>query len=324
MLCTAISDAYRTDERADVYEALTRVLGPGQADWTTKGVYAYWDFDSHELLYVGLANDLPGRFAQHNGITRHAGGNKTVEIAGYFATRERLGFTVLIQSKAVQILEDINAIDPTLGAVARNIIEVGEGQLIEMHRLVHGRWPAWNKTGGAKAGQRWATAARGLLDVLSLSRDSLFTARRPLRVVAEDLRIRFYESTVHASRMRAVMGAHFVGRMPTGEEEIQELVMKSLMLREGHLVQDLDTTDDEIRRWVALLGTPEQWEKDAREHRARFFEAVGEGPLPQREQQMVELLDATISEAAPTAHIDATADILRSGYLDRPLLLDEG
>src|SRR5690242_6308384 len=68
MLCTAISDTYRTDERAEVDDALAMILGPGQPNWTTTGVYAYWDFESRELLCVGLANDLSGRSAQHNRI----------------------------------------------------------------------------------------------------------------------------------------------------------------------------------------------------------------------------------------------------------------
>lgn len=323
MLCTAISDAYRTDQRAEMHDALERILGPGQSDWTPTGVYAYWDPGSHEILYLGLASNLPERFGQHNGLVSHRGGNKTAEIGRHFAQREKLGITVLVQSKAIKFLEDVAAVDPTLGSVARDLIGVGEGQLIEMHRLVYGAWPAWNKTGGSRRGQRWATPATGLLDALSLRRDSLFTARRRLRAVADDLRVRVFESTIHAARMRAVMGAHSVGSPPGTPEERQEVVMKALMLRDGHIVQDLTSTDDEIRRWVALLGTDEQWAQDALEHRRRFFEAVGPRELSARDRKVVSILDEAITDAAPPIHLMATRDILDTGYLDRALDLDE-
>lgn len=65
-------------------------------------MYAYWDRETHELLYLGLASDLPGRFAQHNGLVKHSGGNKTKEINAYFTDHEHLGFTVLLQGKAIE------------------------------------------------------------------------------------------------------------------------------------------------------------------------------------------------------------------------------
>lgn len=158
------------------------------------GVYAYWDVNTHELLYLGLATDLIGRFAQHNGLVKHSGGNKGREIDSHFASHELLGITVLVQSKAIAILEQVQQISLLLGATASGLVATGEGQLIEIHRLVHGHRPRWNKTGGARDGKRWATQASGLLDVLALRRDSLFTARAPLRTVADDLRVRFFEA----------------------------------------------------------------------------------------------------------------------------------
>lgn len=59
MLCTVIYDAYKTSERAEVHEALSTLLSPGQRDWSPKGVYAYWDRTNHDILYLGLASELP-------------------------------------------------------------------------------------------------------------------------------------------------------------------------------------------------------------------------------------------------------------------------
>ena len=94
MLCTVIHDAYTADEQSEVHEALSTLLSAGQPDWSAKGVYAYWDRAGHDILYLGLASDLPSRFAQHNGLVNHGGGNKAKEIRDYFSGHERLGFTM--------------------------------------------------------------------------------------------------------------------------------------------------------------------------------------------------------------------------------------
>lgn len=322
MLCTAIWDSYRSDERSDVLDALSTILGPGQPDWSSKGVYAYWDRQTHDLLYLGLATDLPVRFAQHNGLVSHTGGNKKKQIDAYFAENELLGFTILIQSKAIAVMENIAQLDFTLGATAREVIAVGEGQLIEMHRLVYCSRPPWNGVGGSRDGARWATAAPALLEILAARRGSLFVARRSLRDLAESLRSRFFESTIHAARMRAVMETHEVGRLledlpKHNSEEIFRIISRSIMLRDGHIVQELDTSDDGIKRWLELLGDPEHWVREAAELRARLEESTEEDPPPgSRDRQLTDYLDSIISQAAPPAHIAATREILSTGYLD--------
>jgi len=297
------------------------LLGWGQPDWATEGVYAYWDTTTHDLLYLGLASDLPTRFAQHNGLKGHSGGNKTEEIAAYFGQREHLGFTVLLQSKAVAIWEEVAKLDPLLGAKASELIAVGEGQLIEMHRLVHGHWPPWNKTGGAKAGQRWATNASALLDILAGRRDSLFAARRSLRDLTPDLRARVFESTIHTSRMRVIMNAHDIGLVAADEKEAIEVITKSFMLRNGHLLQDLDASDEDIRHWIGELADPTVWQAEAAKWRGLVEEAMGTRPLTGRDRALADYLDSVVSEAVPRIHLAATRDLLSTGYLDdRPQL----
>jgi hypothetical protein len=326
VLCTALSDAYKDGERREVHDALEILLSPSQPDWSPKGVYAYWDYETHDLLYLGLASDLRSRFAQHNGLVRHGGGNKQKEIDAYFATKERLGLTVLLQSKAVAIWEEVAAIDFTLGGTASEIIAVGEGQLIEMHRLVHGARPPWNKTGGSRDGKRWAEKAPALLDILAARRDSLFVARRTLREVAWNIKWRFYEATIHAARIRAVMDAHGVMGIPPGiasgdSEAAIHFIQQSMMLREGHIVQELDESDEVIRRWLELLGDPEHWERERADHRALLEEMTSGTPLDARSRELADYLDSVIDQAAPPSHILATRDILETGYLDDQLQL---
>lgn len=321
VLCTVIHDSYTGDERCQIRDALERLLSPGQPDWSPKGVYCYWDRTSHEILYLGLASELPDRFAQHNGLVSHAGGNKKREINDYFSRNQRLGFTIIIQSKAIGLMEQIQKLDPTMGATAARTIAVGEGQLIEMHRLVHGKWPAWNRTGGAASGKRYAKHAPALLELLAARRDSLFAARSTLRTVADDLHVRLLEATIHASRMRAMMEAHGIAKIPRPGERIEaSRIERSFMLRDGHLVEELDPSDAAIRRWLELLGKPEHWRQEAAGWQ-KALEAMPGRPLQANEKAVQAILDSVVSEAAPRSHILATAELLEGTYLDERVVI---
>lgn len=315
-----MSDAYRTDERGEIHTALSAVLGDGQPDWMPTGVYAYWDVETHELLYLGLATDLIGRFAQHNRLVRHTGGNKADEIDAHFDQHEYLGFTVLVQSKAVRVLEEVRRISPLMGADASSMTAVGEGQLIEIHRLVHGRWPAWNKIGGARDGKRWATEAAGLLEVLALRRDSLFTARRPLRTVARDLRVRLFEAAVHTARLRTVMGPMPRFSSAASEEEVKEGILHSIMLRDGRLVADLAATDREIRDWLVRLSEPGSQQREAAELRALVEEQMA--GAPEADRRMFDFIDQVVAESVDDPRqLHASRALLEDAYLDSPLIL---
>lgn len=68
--------------------------------WASSGIYCYWDYESREILYVGLAIDLTERFKQHNGMFPGIDLNtcKRREIDEYFRQKERIGFSVVLQS----------------------------------------------------------------------------------------------------------------------------------------------------------------------------------------------------------------------------------
>lgn len=280
-------------------------------------MYAYWDRDTREILYLGLASDLDRRFAQHNGLVRHSGGNKIAKINEYFGDHERLGLSILLQSKAIGLMEQIREIDFTLGSTATGTIAVGEGQLIEMYRVAHGKRPAWNATGGSSQGKRYATEADALLQVLTGQRQSLFAARRPLRTVTDDLRVRLFEATIHRARMRAVMEANGMAAMPMPvEHEVDPATIeRSIMLRDGRLLADLDASDSDIRRWLTQLADPDYWRREAAAWRAAFERDAPRELLP-KERQVLDLLYATSAEGAPPQHVAATAGIFETGYLD--------
>ena len=255
MLCTVIWDVYRDDERRNVWVALQDLLPEHSPDWSRKGVYAYWDPGSRELLYVGLATNLPERFAQHNGLVSHSGGNKLNAIESWFGGHDRLGFTLLLQAAAVEILDVLYQLSHTLGAESAGITRIAEGQLIELHRLEHGHRPPWNSVGGSALGARWATpSGRSVIRLLSASDSSLFVARRTLRDLVTDHQARRLEVLVHAARMRALMESHQLDNYDVDPKEVTAKIERFLMLREGKLIDELNSTDEQIRNWVRRLA----------------------------------------------------------------------
>ena len=222
---------------------------------------------------------------------------------------------IVIQGAAVAIHDRLTELDFTLGIRSDELIGVGEGQLIETHRLVHGRRPRWNKTGGSKQGKRMANAATALLDILAARRVSLFVARRNLRDLAADADAQAYEAALHASRMRATMDAHEVGQVPDDPEQLIRAISRSVMLNAGHLLDELDAADDVIVDWLHKLGDPAYWKREAAENRRRLEALRGE-PLRGHEREVADILDALFSQATPPEHIAATKAIFETGYLN--------
>lgn len=322
MLCTIVWDVYRDDERGQVWRALQDLIPADSPDWSQKGIYAYWDPDTHELLYVGLAAYLPERFAQHNRLVSHSGGNKADKIDEWFSQHDQLGLTILMQGAAVETAGDLNSIDPLLGIDVGGVSRIAEGQLIELHKQAHGRWPAWNGVGGAVQGAEWARpSARSVISLLSAADENLFVARRPLRVLIGDRDALRYEALEHAARMEALMERHQVddaAHLPPHERV--EQIRRFLMLSAGKLVDDLVGLDELIRTWVERLS-------DADAMALRRFGPILEMQRMAKESENIKdqrssmfiarlLLDGNDSADAETA-----AEVLTSGDLDRGPIL---
>lgn len=320
MLCTVISDLYSRDEKRALADALDELLAAGSPDWSRKGVYAYWDSDTHELLYVGLAIDLPDRFRQHNDLQATGGGTKKAEIDAYLAVKPRLGFTVVIQAAAVELLGIINRLDPLLGAQPDEVIAVGEGQLIQMHKLVTGSRPKWNKKGGSVQGQRMATASKSLLDVLTARDDRLFVARRTLRELADDAQAQRFEAAIHTARMQTVMEAHgIIGHLPP-EEVTVGTIEKMLLISRGHIVDDLEASDASIRDALERIVDNSARKRELAEMREQLDVLRGEDLQP-HEEAVAALLAGLMAEGAPTEEAVTVKEIFDCGYLDQRIQL---
>jgi hypothetical protein len=161
----------------------------------------------------------------------------------------------MLQAAAVAMLDIMQELSVTMGASSDGIIALGEGQLIELHRKETGIRPPWNGVGGATRGRDLAVdTGTSLIPILSAARDSMFVARRSLRDLADDERALIWEATIHAARMRAVMEAHDVRGLPTtGEQDVSRRIEQLILMRMGHLVDDLSPSDATVIDWLRRI-----------------------------------------------------------------------
>lgn len=62
-------DAYTKEEKEEIAEALDDLCSPNDNyGWASAGIYSFWDYNTKEIFYIGLAVDLTERFKQHNGL----------------------------------------------------------------------------------------------------------------------------------------------------------------------------------------------------------------------------------------------------------------
>src|SRR5687768_10054737 len=100
MLVTWVRDVYTDIQRSEMRAAIDSIASPNTYDgFASNGIYVFFDPESREVLYIGLARDLSERFAQHNGLVRmREDGCKVRQIAAWFETHDRLGYAAALQS----------------------------------------------------------------------------------------------------------------------------------------------------------------------------------------------------------------------------------
>jgi hypothetical protein len=188
MLAMVIRDVYSYAERWDFRASLKTLLPTSGNIWSPAGVYCFWDPQSHDALYVGLASNLANRFAEHNGIRRGTG-NKSRQVKEWFRSHDRLGYSIVVQSAVSD--------DKYEGASRR-----GEGQLIEGHRLRFGSIPPWNQMGASLEGSAKAGVLTGAwFDMLTGRQDSLVVSRRTIRGLNMDWDAEMKESDLLVARV---------------------------------------------------------------------------------------------------------------------------
>jgi hypothetical protein len=212
-----ILDVYRQDQAADVRDALEGLLGPESLSaWSTGGVYLFWNPANREPLYVGIAEDFPLRFAQHNGLRScPAAGCRRNQIEEYFAEHDELGYTVvalssLSQQNTARQRRSLNLKDRELielnEALSAEVVEETralEGRLIAATKLHFGEIPAWNTAVG-RLPRKLPDLDDASLGVAVGAGDVLLQARRTIRELGSNHEWSMFEERLHGARISAV------------------------------------------------------------------------------------------------------------------------
>lgn len=168
MFGTVIIDSYTQSDTESLALAIDDICCPcDHYGWASAGIYCFWNYDTHEVLYIGLASDLHIRFKQHNGLLSMKDGCKYNQIKEYFNFYNKLGYTIFVQSPLAQplvnrnkpmyqkIANEINSnVNDMISTQGRDDIKCVEGILIEAYNQYYGKLPIWNKIGGCLAGQK--------------------------------------------------------------------------------------------------------------------------------------------------------------------------
>ncbi len=228
MLATFIINQYSAVDTTALAEAVEELCSPkDDYGWSSSGIYSFWNTETKEMLYVGLAIDLPLRFQQHNGLSPCLENCcKRSQISEHFQTHGLLGYSIFVQSTLQQaishrwenanagklewIAENFGFFDPEdvkedFNHDVINALRTTEGAMLAAHKKDHGRFPAWNKMGGAKRkfSNTELDTARHLLRSVTHAqpRYDPHIARSSLREMAKDSIKQRYEMYLHAVRM---------------------------------------------------------------------------------------------------------------------------
>lgn len=252
LFATIISDAYRTDEKHLIADALDDLCNPRDSyGWSSAGLYSFWDYTTREVLYIGLAVDLEERYRQHNSLLPiDPNSCKKEKIDSYFKSREKLGYSIFVQSLLSQPItsknqgvwgdfsgEDFSVID-LRSSKDRDDLKTVEGILIESYRMKHGVFPPWNSVGGSVKGQRRATI--GNYDIVqSFSKQSVLVSKSTIRELSEDPVLEGYENTLFTARFQMLYAGMTWGEALDFTRRHDSMGRIDEMIRNGYFNKEL-------------------------------------------------------------------------------------
>ncbi|HYE11425.1 MAG TPA: hypothetical protein VEF53_14745 [Patescibacteria group bacterium] len=220
MFGTIIMDAYSKGEERSMSDYLDEICSPRDSwGWSSAGIYSFWDYNTKEILYIGLASDLSVRYKQHNGLlTIEDGACKYLQIQEYFKAHTKLGYSVLVQSPLSQPIvhrsekkhrDFINLstdmpISNYAGVEGLEHIRTAEGQLIESYKIIVGDIPPWNKIGGDIHSRKHASHDNYQHVVMAFSQgtpDNWLVSRCTVRELAGSSTYAWFETLLHGLRI---------------------------------------------------------------------------------------------------------------------------
>ncbi|EFV75006.1 MULTISPECIES: hypothetical protein [Cytobacillus] len=215
MYGTIIQDAYKKDEALEIIEALDDLCSPNDHyGWASAGLYCFWNYETKEILYIGLTLDLTQRFKQHNGYMRTTKtGSKLKNIQEYFKNHEKIGYSILVQSPLDQPVTAKNIynlfqFDPSIHELkdfsqeqSKINLKTVEGILIEAYRRYYGSIPPWNKVEGSKRGREMASDGNyELVELFKTDDSSPLVSRFSLRQLSNEPLYEGIEIFLHGAR----------------------------------------------------------------------------------------------------------------------------
>lgn len=251
MLCTFIHETYSLTDARQLSEALVDLFSPLNEDgWASSGVYCFYDIETHEVLYIGLALDLAQRFNQHNGLVSvDPNSCKYSEISQWFTSHKKIGYSVLVQSALSQ--PSFRKFNMRYGLSAEEmemqygyLVKEGyeaivntEGLLIEAHKLNKGKMPRWNNIGGSLMGREAATATHFcLLQLFTGEVDDWMVARKSITEISRNPLYQAFEHYLHGIRGLAT-GSCFEFKETWNFFPHDEL-MKSQLIKSDYLPEE--------------------------------------------------------------------------------------
>ena len=236
---TIIIDTYTHEETDDIYNALDIVCNrKGFFSFDHYGIYTFWDFDTKEILYIGLSKNIRNRFANHNGISGTSEkGNKYKYITEYFNNNERLGYTILVQSPFEHKDEFLDSKDDEIKQI--------EGALLEDFKNNFGRLPIWNDIGGSIYGRTPYMINRygNIFDMIVGKTLDFMNAKSTLRELAKDLDKLAFESDLNVIR----------GRMYKYGESFEEAMEKLIKFNDYFISIGMLATKESNQRFEKLI-----------------------------------------------------------------------
>lgn len=250
---TIIVDSYTKQENdiSSIFTALSCVCHRlGKWSFDMYGVYFFWDFDTKEILYIGVTTNLTQRFGEHNGVLDVEGlkSTKYHEIQDYFKTKDRLGYSVFVQDP---FRHDPSTHYPDKKEEAFTI----ESAFLEEYRQKFSNYPIWNKIGGIKKGRSPEMMKRygNIFDMVTLSRIGFLNAKSTLREIEKDEVKKAHEYHLNAVR------SHMYKYGWTFSQSLSNLVKFTKLMHKHFPPEDLNITPD--YKFFELLGDSDYLQK---------------------------------------------------------------
>ncbi|UUV20037.1 GIY-YIG nuclease family protein (plasmid) [Fusobacteria bacterium ZRK30] len=208
---TIINESYKKNEIKEMVKALGEVCNKKDAySFHSNCIYFFWNYETKEIYYIGLTNNVLRRFKEHNGLVQNSNtGNKFSQITEYFNENEILGYTLLVRSPINELspkgFDKIigNEIKLAMKNEKKNELFSIEGALIEEYRLNYGIIPKWNNIGGSKSARKklYIKKYGNLFKYVTLTEISDFNSKSTLRELVHNPKYKMIESDLHSIRM---------------------------------------------------------------------------------------------------------------------------